>query len=122
MGSRTNTYLELSVYIAQYEDYCHVLIDHLTEKKVGHWDLHVRELTAKALNRLTRVAPCYLAEKVMPVMLKNIESLEDLYQKHGSILAVGELVLGLSTEAQKIGEQLTKYFGELDDLNMCLQC
>ena len=71
MGSRTNTYLELSVYIAQYEDYCHVLIDHLTEKKVGHWDLHVRELTAKALNRLTRVAPCYLAEKVMPVLLKN---------------------------------------------------
>jgi len=112
VGSRANAYLELSVYIAQFEDYRQVLIDHLTEKKVGHWDLHVRELAAKALNRLSVVAPCYLAERVMPALLKNIESSEDLYLKHGSILAVGELVLGLSIEAQKTGEDLTKFLGE----------
>ena len=117
MGSRANAYLELSVYIAQYEEYTQSLIDHLSERKVGHWDLHVRELTAKALNRLASVAPCYLAENVMPQLLKNIESSEDLYLKHGSILAIGELSLGLSNEAQKTGKDLTEYFGEYCQIN-----
>ena len=112
VGSRAYAYLELSVYIAQYEDYKLALIDHLTEKKVGHWDLHVRELAAKALNRLSSVAPSYLAESVMLQLLKNVEGSDDLFLKHGSILAIGELSLGLSIEASKTGESLTKFFGE----------
>lgn len=112
MGSRANAYLELSVYIAQYEEYTQPLINHLAERKVGHWDLHVRELAAKALNRLAKVAPSYLADTVMPQLLKNVESLDDLYLKHGSILAIGELTLGLSNEAQKNGKDLTLYLGK----------
>ncbi len=120
MGSRANAYLELSVFIAQYEEYTQSLIEHLSERKVGHWDLHVRELTAKALNRLASVAPCYLAENVMPKLLKNIESSEDLYLKHGSILAIGELSLGLSNEAQRRGKNLTEYFGESYQIYLAL--
>jgi hypothetical protein len=112
VGSRANAYLELSVFIAQYNDYTHALIDHLTEKKVGHWDLHVRELAAKALNRLSSVAPSYSAESVMPQLLKNVSVFEDLYLKHGSILAIGELSLGLSNEARKSGEDVTKFLGQ----------
>jgi hypothetical protein len=72
-------------------------------------------LAAKALNRLASVASSYLAETVMPQLLKNVESSEDLYLKHGSILAIGELTLGLSNAAQKIGQDLTHYFGEMDN-------
>ena len=79
---------------------------------MGHWDLHVRELAAKALNRLSSVAPSYLAESVMPQLLKNVEASDDLFLKHGSILAIGELSLGISIEASKTGETLTKFFGE----------
>ena len=53
----------------------------------------------------------------MPQLLKNIESSEDLYLKHGSILAIGELSLGLSNEAQKTGKDLTEYFGEYCQIN-----
>jgi hypothetical protein len=35
------------VYIAQFEEYTFLLIDHLIEKKVGHWDIAIRELSAK---------------------------------------------------------------------------
>ena len=112
MGSRANAYLELSVFIAQYEEYTEALVSHLAERKVGHWDIHVRDLAAKALNRLASVASVYLAETVMPQLLKNVESSEDLYLKHGSILAIGELTLGLSNAAQKTGQDLTQYFGK----------
>jgi hypothetical protein len=74
VGSRANAYLELSVYIARFPDYTEALISHLADKKVGHWDGHVRELAAKALNRLAAVAPAHLAATVMPLLLKNVES------------------------------------------------
>jgi len=40
-------YFIFSVYIAQFEEYTMPLINHLVERKVGHWDTVIRELTAK---------------------------------------------------------------------------
>jgi hypothetical protein len=40
-------YFAFSVYIAQFEEYTLPLINHLIERKVGHWDTVIRELTAK---------------------------------------------------------------------------
>jgi len=40
-------YFIFSVYIAQFEEYTLPLINHLVERKVGHWDTVIRELTAK---------------------------------------------------------------------------
>jgi len=40
-------YFIFSVYIAQFEEYTLSLINHLVERKVGHWDTVIRELTAK---------------------------------------------------------------------------
>lgn len=50
---RNNAYLTISVFIAQFEEYVVPLIDHLVERKVDHWDLAIRELSAKALHNLT---------------------------------------------------------------------
>lgn len=50
---RNNAYLTISVFIAQFEEYKFALIDHLLHKKVDHWDVNIRELTAKALHNLT---------------------------------------------------------------------
>ena len=113
MGSRSNAYLVLSVYIAQFEEYSAALVEHLSEKKIGHWDVNVRELTAKALNKLASVAEEFLSKKVIPELLKNIEETKDLYVKHGSILAVGEAVLGLANLAQGKERNLTDYLGKL---------
>lgn len=54
VGLRTNSYLNISDYIAQYDEYTTALIDHLFEKKIGHWDTAVREITAKTLFKLTK--------------------------------------------------------------------
>jgi hypothetical protein len=39
------------VFIAGFPEYTRPLVDHLVDRKVGHWDPAVRELTAKALHR-----------------------------------------------------------------------
>ncbi|KAJ8975559.1 hypothetical protein NQ317_000743 [Molorchus minor] len=58
---RNNAYLNVSVYIAQFEEYTLPLIEHLVTRKVDHWDAGIRELTAKTLHNLT---PKYLAYSV----------------------------------------------------------
>lgn len=51
---RSNAYLNVSVYVAQFQEYTLPLIDHLIERKVDHWDTAIRELTAKTLHNLTQ--------------------------------------------------------------------
>lgn len=46
VGMRNNAYLEVSIFIAQYKEYDQLLIKHLLEKKVVHWDTSIRELAA----------------------------------------------------------------------------
>nr|XP_054763755.1 tubulin-specific chaperone D-like [Lytechinus pictus] len=38
VGNRTNTYLNISSYLADFDEYTLPLIDHLYQVKVGHWD------------------------------------------------------------------------------------
>lgn len=49
---RNNAFLNVSVYVAQFDEYTLPLIDHLLVRKVDHWDSGIRELTAKALHNL----------------------------------------------------------------------
>jgi hypothetical protein len=35
------------VFVAQFEEYTLLLINHLIDRKSGHWDTVIRELTAK---------------------------------------------------------------------------
>lgn len=46
VGMRNKAYLEVSIFIAQYEEYDELLIKHLLEKKIVHWDTSIRELAA----------------------------------------------------------------------------
>jgi hypothetical protein len=50
VGLRAHAYTELSVQVAACSpEYAEKLVDHLLEKKVGHWDTAVRELAGLAL-------------------------------------------------------------------------
>lgn len=99
VGNRQRCYLEISVFIAQYPEYTQALIDHLVDLKVGHWDIVIRELTAKALNRLVPTAPDYVCHTVLPKLLPLTCGM-DLYLRQGAILAVGEITRGLADLAQ----------------------
>ncbi|XP_074263177.1 tubulin-folding cofactor D [Silene latifolia] len=94
LSSRTTSYLNVAVSIAQYEGYLYPFVDELLSSKMCHWDKGLRELSAKALSALVKYDPEYFAnsalEKIMPSTLST-----DLCMRHGATLAAGEVVLGL---------------------------
>ncbi|KAH8392467.1 hypothetical protein KR215_009267 [Drosophila sulfurigaster] len=94
VGIRQSSYLNISDFIAQYEEYRQPLIDHLVQRKVGHWDSAIRELTAKALHKLTNRSPLYMAAVVMPQLLAKTDTI-DVNARHGCVLAMGEITLAL---------------------------
>lgn len=94
VGLRSNSFLVISDFIAKHEEYTTPLIDHLLDLKVGHWDITVRELTAKALSKLTHHNPRHLTDHVLPKLFENTSSI-DVNLRHGSVMAIGEILLAL---------------------------
>ncbi|KAI9585972.1 tubulin-specific chaperone D [Glossina fuscipes] len=105
VGWRQNSFLNISDFIAQFEEYRKPLIDHLVERKINHWDIIIRELSAKALHRLTHHAPEYMATVVMDQLFSKTDSI-DINTRHGSVLALGEIILVLSKmDAEKLSKE-----------------
>lgn len=95
VGPRNNAYLVIAPQVASYTEYTQPLIDHLVDLKVEHWDCAIRELAAKALNKLTNKLPEYVATTVLSKLVEKTESV-DLNVRHGAILAIGETFYALS--------------------------
>ncbi|XP_014252404.1 tubulin-specific chaperone D [Cimex lectularius] len=113
VGVRTNSYLNISVYIAQFEEYTTSIIDHLVERKLEHWDIAIRDLSAKALHNLTKYASDYMLEIVLPTLVLKTRSL-DSNIRHGAIIAIGEVVHALSLlDNLAPNEDITKAIGDL---------
>lgn len=88
-------------------------------RKVNHWDPAIRELTSKTLNRLTEREPLYMANDVLPKLFTKSSSI-DINERHGTVLAIGEIVtklrsLEMESENQEIiiNEVLTTNLNEL---------
>lgn len=94
VGSRLDSYLVIGPYIAAHKEYTLPFINHLCERKVDHWDSEIRWLAAKALNRLTSINPTYMANDVLEKLLPMCVGI-DLVGRHGSIVAVAEIVHAL---------------------------
>ncbi|XP_041362453.1 tubulin-specific chaperone D-like [Gigantopelta aegis] len=111
VGLRTSCYLELSVYIAQFEEYTKSMIDHLVHMKISHWDSSIRLLAAKGLHNLTPKDPEYLAQTVMPQLIAMTSSI-DLYHRHGSILAAAEITHALFLIADSQKKKITNFLSD----------
>uniref|UniRef100_A0A6P7FPZ1 Tubulin-specific chaperone D n=1 Tax=Diabrotica virgifera virgifera TaxID=50390 RepID=A0A6P7FPZ1_DIAVI len=92
---RSNAFLNISVYIAQFQEYSIPLIDHLLVRKVDHWDPSIRELTAKALHNLTSNNLEYMVLSVLPSLLEKTNTI-DLNARHGSVISIGEVLYAIS--------------------------
>lgn len=115
VGMRTNSYLIISDFIAQYEEYAIPLIDHLADVKTGHWDVAIREIAAKALNKLTSRNAEYLETIVLNKLLDKTNSI-DVNVRHGSVLAIGEILLALkelnrNAHCEEINRLVIKFQG-----------
>ncbi|KAG5683911.1 hypothetical protein PVAND_013169 [Polypedilum vanderplanki] len=95
VGLRVNSYMNISDFIAQYDEYTIPLIDHLVEIKTAHWDTAIRELTAKTLNKLTNRNVNYMAQTVLNQLINKTDSI-DVNVRHGSVMSIGEIILALN--------------------------
>ncbi|XP_054742594.1 tubulin-specific chaperone D [Anastrepha obliqua] len=107
VGLRQNAYLNVADFISQFEEYQKPLIDHLIERKVNHWDTTIRELTAKALHKLTFRAPEFMSTVVLGQLFSKSDSI-DINMRHGTVLAIGEITLALSKIEKEEQEMASK--------------
>jgi hypothetical protein len=114
VGQIQNCYLDLSVYIASFEEYRQSIIDHLLEYKFNHWDISVRELTGQALFKLTSCCPDYMAFTILPKLLTYSFS-TDLNTRHGALTCLAEIIHAICEEAkirneQSVSAELKRFF------------
>jgi hypothetical protein len=64
--------------------------------KLGHWDRDIRLLAAKALGKLAQLDQDLAVDNLRKVIVHCMSPLANL--RHGSLLAVGEIVLSLCLE------------------------
>jgi tubulin-specific chaperone D len=99
LGSRKDAYTTIAYHVAQFDEYRTAMINHLFRVKISHWDPAVRLLSAQSLKCLTKRDPTYMAGIVLPSLVESSLEPEDVLLRHGSVIAVAEIVLA---------------FGELD--------
>ena len=113
VGSRPKCFTVLSLKLANYDRqlYGRPLIRHLLKKKVGHWDGAVRELTALSMGCMAKDSILHLdiSHSVLPELLKNVEETRDLYTRHGSIIAIGQIVSGISVNITGCASNADRY-------------
>ncbi|AQK64715.1 Tubulin-folding cofactor D [Zea mays] len=94
LASRSNSYLNVAVSVAQCKEYLYPFADELLCNKITHWEKSLRELAAQALALLVQYDMNYFGghalEKLVPCTLST-----DLCTRHGATLAAGEVALKL---------------------------
>lgn len=111
VGVRSNAYLNISTFIAQFEEYTLPLIDHLVHYKVDHWDVAIRELAGRALHNLTSKAPEHMSCSVLPQLLARTTSI-DLNARHGAVLTIAELLHALALVGKEREQSIQEIIGE----------
>ncbi|KAL6906534.1 hypothetical protein ACP4OV_004135 [Aristida adscensionis] len=94
LASRSNSYLNVAVSVAQYKEYLYPFAEELLFNKITHWEKSLRELSAQALSLLVQYDMDFFGghalEKLVPCTLSS-----DLCIRHGATLAAGEITLKL---------------------------
>ena len=81
----------MAPFIAGFPEYQQALVDHLAQHKIFHWDLAIRQLSAKALGLMAKVAPAYVCGDVLRGLLPQTLSAQ-MFVRHGATLALAEIV------------------------------
>ena len=95
LGSRNNCYFNISIFIAQYQEYYKSIVDYLYSNRLIHVELQIREISAVALSLLVPFNPKYFVDEVIPKLIKNCFN-PSLRVRHGSLIGIGYILLGLN--------------------------
>jgi hypothetical protein len=99
LSNRTNAYLNVSCFIAQYSEYYESLVNHLVNTKMQHWEEEIRQLSGKALSVLSIFNPQLIINTYLPTIYENCFN-KALHIRHGALWGLSELILGLSGLSQ----------------------
>ncbi|MCQ2815843.1 MAG: tubulin-specific chaperone D [archaeon] len=94
LGNRDSCYLNVSLFIAQYEEYYKTIVDYLCFNRLAHIEKAIRELAAESIALLVPFHPEYFTNEIIPKLIKYATSY-NVHSRHGSILGIGHILLGL---------------------------
>lgn len=122
VGRTRRAFLELSKFVAQYNNHLFPLLNHLVDRKIDHWDCEIRELSGEALANIIELTPReIITNYVFPELLKKAEN-NDLNAKHGAIVALSKVLYSLKqTDYQVTPENLKRIENIVLDSNNWLK-
>jgi hypothetical protein len=95
LSNRVNAYLNVSCFIGQFPEYLDSMVKHLAFVKLQHWDVPLRVLASQSLSVLCIFNPELVINEVMVPLIEKCFS-KALHVRHGAILGVSEILIGLS--------------------------
>ena len=95
LSNRVNAYLNVSCFVGQYEEYLESMLNYLAFVQLKHWEPAMRQLAAQSLAVLSVFNPPLVVEKILPKLIDSCFS-KALTVRHGAIIGVSEIIIGLS--------------------------
>ncbi|XP_021939839.1 tubulin-specific chaperone D-like [Zootermopsis nevadensis] len=111
--STSDAFINISVYIAQFEDKALYLINHLMKTKIRHWDIAIRKLAAEALHNLTPLAPEYYTVVYVLYDLLRLTRFTDPNTCHGAVLGIAEVLSALAVRAAQSNRTIRNIVGQI---------
>ncbi|KAG4305477.1 hypothetical protein PORY_001033, partial [Pneumocystis oryctolagi] len=81
VGTKRNSYLNVSLYLFKFEEYRNLITSYLAEKMSIHYDKEIRNLSACALGKMAKIDPLVVA-KMIPALLIKFKT-KDIIIQHG---------------------------------------
>lgn len=95
LSNRVNAYLNVSCYVGQFSEYWLHMLKYLAEVQLKHWEASMRQLAAQSLSVLSVFNPEGTINEILPKLIDNIFS-KVIHIRHGAIMGVSEIIIGLS--------------------------
>jgi len=105
LAIRANAFMKISCHVAKFDIYRPCLIKHLVERKLCHWDLSLRMLSAQTLHILTMFDPKLMVDQVLTELLPKALS-PDMLQRHGATLGIGQIVVALAKARYQMSNEM----------------
>ena len=95
LGIRTNCYLNISIFIAQYDEYYKSIVEYLAFNRLIHIEKQIRELACETLALLVPFHPEIFVNDIIPKLMKSCTS-PSLHVRHGSLIGICTILLGIN--------------------------
>ena len=112
LGSRNNCYFNISIFIAQYEEYYKSIVDYLYSNRLIHVEPQIRDISSTALSLLVPFQPKYFVDEIIPKLIQSSTS-PSLRVRHGSLIGIDRKILADSDYRK----QFEKYYDSIKYIN-----